>query len=119
MDLPEKCACLGGNLDHFLQPIILSILKEGPQTGYVVMKRIAEYSTFRGNGPDPTGVYRYLKILWGKGIIGKEVHPNTDKGETAPYHLTPLGEECLERWCHTLRDYSRRIQALVKELEPA
>ena len=30
----KKCACKGGNLDRFIQPIILLILAEEADTGY-------------------------------------------------------------------------------------
>ena len=117
MDLPEKCACSGGNLDRFLQPVILSILAEGPMTGYMIVKKIATYSTFQEGGPDPTGVYRYLKIMWGKGMLEKDTHPNEDKGEVLPYRITPLGRKCLDQWCQTLREYKGQIGSLIGELE--
>lgn len=117
MELPERCACSGGNLDRFLQPIILAILREAPMTGYMIVKKIAGYSTFREGGPDPTGVYRYLKLMWGKGMLDKAVHPNDDKGEAVPYCITPLGEKCLEQWRQTLRDYGEQIHTLIGELD--
>ncbi|MDL2253153.1 PadR family transcriptional regulator [Ruminococcaceae bacterium OttesenSCG-928-I18] len=117
MDLPENCTCTGKNLDRFIQPIILSILSDEPQTGYMIVKKMADYSTFQGGGPDPTGIYRYLKVMWGKGMLAKEIHPNMDKGETVPYSITPLGRKCLVQWCQTLREYQGIIQDLVQELE--
>ena len=59
----KKCACKGGNLDRFIQPIILLILAEEADTGYGVFKKMGEFSMFRESRPDATGVYRYLRIM--------------------------------------------------------
>lgn len=112
MVFEDKCACCGSNLDRFLQPIILSILTAGPLTGYAIVKRIADYSTFKGNGPDPTGVYRYLKIMAAKGMLQRV------EGEDGKdlYALGPDGPACLERWLGTLEEYAQQVDTLRTEL---
>ena len=105
----EKCACGGDYLDRFLQPVILSILTGEPCTGYAVIKRIPEYTTFTSGSPDPTGVYRYLKILVDRGLIGK--------GDDDRYGITEQGRGCLARWVDTLEKYTESIQALTSEIQ--
>ncbi len=111
VEFSDKCACCGGNLDRFLQPVILSILARGELGGYAIVKQIATYSTFRGNGPDPTGVYRYLKIMCAKGMLEKD-----DETEKSLYRLTEHGKACLAQWVGTLEDYARQIDELRGEL---
>ena len=79
----EKCACGGDYLDRFLQPVILSILTGEPCTGYAVIKRIPEYTTFSSGSPDPTGVYRYLKT---GDLLSRSTreHLNNEHFETDP-----------------------------------
>ena len=114
MDFSDKCACCGGNLDRFLQPIILSILVKEPQTGYAIVKKIGQYSTFKGRGPDPTGVYRYLKIMMLKGMLKKQnSESNSDKSLFA---ITENGESCLAKWQETLEEYSGQIDILRAEI---
>ena len=114
MDFSDKCACCGGNLDRFLQPIILSILAGGPKTGYAIVKEIARYSTFRGRGPDPTGVYRYLKIMLLKGMLEKP--GSEENGEKSLFTITESGASCLTKWQETLEEYSRQIDVLRTEI---
>ncbi len=114
MDFTEKCACCGSNLDRFLQPVILSILAAGPCNGYGIVKRISEYSTFQENGPDPTGVYRYLKIMCAKGMLAQE-----ESEDKAVYALSENGRQCLAKWLSTLDDYARQIDKLRQEIASA
>lgn len=104
----EKCACGGDYLDRFLQPVILSILTGEPCTGYAVIKRIPEYTTFASGSPDPTGVYRYLKILVDRELIQKD---DDDR-----YEITEHGRACLARWVDTLTKYTESIQTLTEEI---
>ena len=74
----KKCACKGGNLDRFIQPIILLILTDGPDTGYGIFKRVGGFSMFREEKPDATGIYRYLRIMekegfWSSLILKKAI----------------------------------------------
>ena len=104
----EKCACGGDYLERFLQPVILSILTGGPCSGYAVLKRIPDYATFTSGSPDPTGVYRYLKILVDRGLIRKD--------DDDHYEITEPGRACLARWVDTLTKYTETIQILTSEI---
>lgn len=118
--IPEgKCACKGTNLDRFLQPIILSILNKEACSGYTVVKQISRYATFEQAGADPTGVYRYLKIMRYKGMIEKlaeGAEADEAERETACFHITAKGVECLEEWKVTLGNYMAQIGVLLEQL---
>lgn len=106
-----KCACEGNNLDRFVQPVILSILLQEPASGYAVVKQMRQYVTFALAGPDPTGIYRYLKIMEQRGLIeGREEEKST------LYHITVEGYHCLASWVQTLDDYAVIIAQLAEQL---
>lgn len=107
----KKCACCGDNLDRFVQPVMLSILAQEPCNGYTVIKKIPEYATFTESGADPTGVYRYLKIMQSKGLIQKTTGEDGDI-----YSITADGITCLNNWRHTLNEYKNKIAQLLEEL---
>ena len=113
----KKCACCGANLDRFLQPVILSIIAKEPCNGYTVIKKIPEYATFTESGADPTGVYRYLKIMLNKGLISPTSNNNGDLHSNI-YSITEDGLVCLSNWAHTLNDYTHKIRQLLTELPP-
>ena len=111
----KKCACCGDNLDRFVQPVILSILAKQPCNGYTVIKKIPGYATFTESGADPTGVYRYLKIMQNKGLIAKTAIDESDSNSSV-YSITPQGVACLNNWCNTLAAYEKKIHCLIQEL---
>ncbi len=115
--LPEgRCACCGANLDRFIQPVVLAAIAKEPLTGYAIIKRVSEYITFEENGADPTGVYRYLKIMLKKGLI-KQNFPNNEDTETPFYTITETGTICLKSWQDTLSNYAAKISILVDQLD--
>lgn len=109
-----RCACEGGTLTRFVQPVILHILSRGPQTGYQLIKMMSEYATFEGESPDTTGIYRYLKTLEKRDMI---VQTEADNGTTAPYSLTENGLNCLDNWRETLIQYEKSLSELNAQLK--
>ena len=49
-----KCACQGGTLMRFVQPIILSALSEAPDHGYDLLRKLGETALWRDAKPDAT-----------------------------------------------------------------
>lgn len=114
----QKCPCQGGSLDRFIQPIILSILSREECTGYQIVKRMEAYATCRGVRPDPTGVYRYLKTMQGRGHIEKVTLPDEHDKEKSLFTITESGRQCLDNWVTTLRSYGAAILQLAEEVSP-
>lgn len=112
----KKCACKGGNLDRFIQPIILLILSEETETGYAVFKKMGEFSMFRETRPDATGVYRYLRIMEEKGLLEQFEYKEGDNKYKKKYRITGDGLECLANWKATLTDYADAILELVGKI---
>lgn len=113
----KKCACRGGNLDRFIQPIILLILLDGPETGYGVFKRVGEFSMFGDRGPDATGIYRYLRLMEERGLLAQFEYKEAENKYKMKYRITVEGEDCLSNWKQTLSQYAAAIMELVGKME--
>ena len=107
------CPCNGGTLDRLIQPAVLVVLAHAPLHGYRLVERISELPGFKGQKPDASGVYRFLKTMEGKGLVTS----SWDISESGPakksYQITSAGGECLHRWIRTLEDYRRGISGLL------
>ncbi len=115
--LPElnycDCPCAGRNLDKLVQPAILTVLACEDVHGYVLVQRLAEMPMFRGQKPDATGVYRFLRQMEERALVTS----TWDTSEAGPakrlYRLTEAGRGCLVRWVDTLAAYHEAIGALL------
>lgn len=115
--LNEKCSCAGANLDKFVQPVILSVLSKGADTGYGIMKHMSAYATMHGSAPDPTGIYRMLHSMEERGLIAAaEERAANDRKLIRVYRITEQGQSCLSHWKSTLLNYSRQLQHLTLQL---
>ena len=110
----ERCACEGGTLTKFVQPVILHILSKEQVSGYQLIRLMTDYEMFLDDPPDPAGIYRYLKILENRGLI---VQQETSDQIGSPYELTNAGRICLSSWQETLENYHRSIESLIAELQ--
>ena len=71
-DENAKCACQGGTLTRFVQPIILFSLAEAPDHGYDLLQKIARTMLWNDSPPDAAGVYRVLRDMEKRGLIRRE-----------------------------------------------
>lgn len=113
----KKCACKGGNLERFIQPIILQILMDGPETGYGIFKKMEDFSMFRKDKPDVTGVYRYLRVMETRGLLLKFESREGENKYKMKYRITKEGRECLANWRETLSEYAESIMDLVSKID--
>ena len=109
----DQCACAGINLDKLVQPTILLFLAEQDLHGYGLIQKIMDSPMFKGEKPDPTGIYRFLKSMEDRQLVVS----SWDLAESGPakkiYTITGEGVVCLQRWISTLRDYLTSIETLV------
>ena len=63
VDDMDDCPCSGGTLAKLIQPAIMTVLAGGVLHGYRIVQRIAKMPIVGGSRPDPTGVYRALRIM--------------------------------------------------------
>ena len=100
---------------RFVQPIVLSVLSEGPTHGYAILQRIGETRLWKGEKPDPAGVYRTLKNMEERGLISSV----EDGQERRLYSLTAEGRECSKVWIQTLRSYRLGLSEVITMLDEA
>lgn len=111
--MTKRCACRGGTLDKFIQPMILIILSRGEQNGYMIIKGMRAFSMFKNAAPDPTGVYRYIKMMESKGLIASRAYVEANGRDKKVYAITDCGRECLYNWKSTLENYKLSIDEII------
>ena len=109
-----SCPCEGSSLVGFIQPIILSLLEEGPCHGYVLMQDIGRTRLWKDNRPDAAGVYRALRDMESRGLIRSEAMTAGKAGpERRMFAITDEGRSCARSWERTLKQYRRGITELI------
>ncbi|MGE5610965.1 MAG: helix-turn-helix transcriptional regulator [Bacillota bacterium] len=118
MDLHE-CPCSGKTLARLVQPAVMAVLADQPLHGYVIVQRLAEIRIFRGQSPDPTGVYRVLKAMEQEGLV-ESTWELADRGPAKRcFALTSAGRVCLTSWGQTLQEYQQSIADLLAVISQA
>ena len=114
----NDCPCAGRNLDKLVQPAILVVLASENLHGYMLVQRLADMPMFRGQKPDPTGVYRFLRQMEERGLVTS----TWDTSEIGPakrhYSITKSGHSCLIRWKDTLSTYNDALSELLSMIKP-
>jgi PadR family transcriptional regulator PadR len=111
----NQCPCAGVNLDRFIQPMILVFLAQEDLHGYGLIQRIMDSPIFKGDKPDPTGVYRSLKLMEKRQlVVSSWVHEEMSGPPKRRYKITAEGMMCLQRWFCTLQDYVASIDVFLK-----
>jgi DNA-binding PadR family transcriptional regulator len=116
---PDECPCSGATLARLIQPAIMTLLADSAIHGYRIVQRLAKTPTLGGGRPDPTGVYRLLRLMQARGLVVS----SWDLSDSGPakrlYRLTPEGRRCLGRWVKTLAAYRRAIGGLLSAARKA
>ena len=110
----SDCPCLGRNLDKLVQPAILALLTETPMHGYALAERIGRMPVCRGDVPNPTGVYRFLKTMEQRGLVSSQWDAAQRGPHRKVYQITDDGRACLEHWIAALEPYRQGIDALIR-----
>ncbi len=114
MKADASCPCEGSSLVGFIQPIILSLLGDGPCHGYILMQNIGRTRLWKGKKPDAAGVYRALKDMESRGLVRSQAMTEGRAGpERRMYAITDEGRSCARSWEKTLRQYRRGITEIV------
>lgn len=113
-----KCACQGGTLMRFVQPIILSLLSQAPDHGYNLVQRIRETALWRDTAPDAAGVYRVLRDMERRGLVQGVVDADSKAGMgKRVFAITSDGRACMANWLHTLYVYRDGVSDVIRRLE--
>jgi len=109
----DQCACSGINLDKLIQPMILLFLSEQELHGYGLVQHITDSPMLKGEKPDPTGVYRFLKSMEERRLVVSSWEFGESGSPRKMYRITPDGLTCLKKWVGTLREYVTSIESLL------
>ena len=121
MDALDSCACSGGNLPRFVQPVLLALLARQPMHGYALAQKLEDTGLFGPQPPDLTGCYRMLREMERSGVLATTL----DRGEGPArkrYEVTALGRRCLNRWIASLsssRDHLDRVLGVLVAAQDA
>ena len=114
----DECPCSGATLARLIQPAIMMLLAGGALHGYRIVQRLAKTPLLGGSRPDPTGVYRMLRLMENRGLVVSSWDFSASGPAKRLYRLTPEGRRCLGRWVKTLTGYHRAIGRLLANLNP-
>ena len=112
-----KCACQGGTLTRFVQPIILFSLADAPDHGYDLLQKIARTQLWQDAPPDAAGVYRVLRDMESRGLIRSHMD-SASKAAIGKrvFEITDAGRVCMKNWIETLEQYRRGIDEVILHL---
>ena len=110
----SQCSCTGKNLDKFIKPILLALLKHNSTHGYALLSQLNESGLFSDDFPipDASGVYRFLSDMEKQGLVDLTWDTESAGPAKRIYSITRQGVECLNHWDATLDRYERRIEAI-------
>ena len=112
LDILDSCACSGGNLPRFVQPVLLALLAKEPMHGYALVQKLEETGLFGPQTPDMTGCYRMLRDMERTGVL--ESVPDRSAGpQRKTYRVTALGRRCLKRWTASLTRSRDHIESVL------
>ena len=115
-----KCACQGGTLTRFVQPIILFSLADAPDHGYALLQKIAKTELWSDAPPDAAGVYRVLRDMETRGLVRSHLDPASKAGMgKRVFEITQDGRACMNNWVDTLEQYRRGIDQVIVHLREA
>lgn len=115
-----KCACQGGTLTRFVQPIILFSLADAPDHGYDLLQKIAQTKLWQDSPPDAAGVYRVLRDMESRGLIRSHLDPDSKAAiGKRVFEITEAGRSCMQNWVETLEQYRQGIDEVIVHLQQA
>lgn len=116
----KKCACEGGTLMRFIQPIVLSVLARQEDYGYSILQKVADTALWHGSAPDSAGLYRVLRDMEARGLLVSRIAAADGAGMMKRiFTLTGEGRHCLQNWHGTLTDYRADLDETIQMLESA
>ena len=92
--------------------IVLDVLRDGPNFGYGIRKRIFKRSKGTWNWQDGT-IYPVLRHLEKEGLVTSQWRRPKDGRQRCYYRLTPRGERVCQRQRRQWTTFTRTVNALV------
>ncbi len=109
----DQCPCSGRTLAKLVQPAAMAFLATGPLHGYLVAERLRKMAMFKGQRPDPTGLYRVLREMEENDLVTSTWDLPDSGPPKRTFALTAKGRACKARWIRTLEGYQKAIGELL------
>jgi len=98
----KKCRCPGSRLERFIQPCLLLLLHERPDShGYDLLVELKDFGF--DASPDPGVLYRNLRRMEQEGLVASQWETGAGGPARRLYQLTPEGEELLHAWSENIK----------------
>ncbi|MCC6144594.1 MAG: PadR family transcriptional regulator [Candidatus Hydrogenedentes bacterium] len=113
-----QCACHGDTLDRFVRPVVMAVLARHADGlhGYLIAQELRKLAMFADTPPDPTGLYRALKLMEQEGYLASWWDVEGSGPARHVYRLTEEGRDCLHHWVDTLQTYAGSVRKTVSFL---
>lgn len=110
---------MGINLDKLIQPATLTLLAVEEFHGYIIVQKLQETCMLQGKKPDPSGVYRCLRLLEQRGLVTASWDVSDPGPAKKLYKITESGIKCLKNWVNTLENYQRSLEMFLLSAKSA
>ena len=100
---------------RFLEPALLTLLRERPTHGYELIAALPEL--LGTDRVDVGNVYRALRAMEERGLVVSEWRDDVPGPAKRSYEITADGRRALERWSEWLREARDRIDGLLARVE--
>src|ERR1017187_10048095 len=110
----HPCTCAMGNLDRFVEPVLLFLLKKkGRSYGYELAAELPEYALTDAS-IEAAALYKTLRQLEENDCVTSEWDVTGHGPAKRVYRLTPRGEEHLAEWITVLDNLARSMTRFVR-----
>jgi len=82
-----------------------------------MLKQISASPLFKGEYPDPSGLYRYLKMMEKNGLLSSQEETQTGLPPKRIYKITEDGKLCLKNWANTIHAHADRLAELAEQID--
>ena len=100
-------------MSGFVRPCLLLLLTKGPSHGYELLDGLGSLG-FEASPPDPAAVYKNRRRLEADALVRSEWETSGSGPAKRIYHLTREGEDVLQAWVVSLRQYSQAIEKFIE-----
>jgi DNA-binding PadR family transcriptional regulator len=81
---------------------LCGIVLEATLHGYIIVQKLQETSILQGKKPDPSGVYRCLRLMEQRDLVTAAWNVEEPGPAKRLYIATDKGLACLRHWMNTL-----------------
>ncbi len=110
----EKCTCPGSRIERFIQPCLLLLVLEKPNShGYDLLDNLKDFC-IEGASFDTASIYRNLRRLEEVGLVSSDWQMAESGPAKRAYVITPEGENVLNMWAKNIEKNKKLLEYFLK-----